>query len=95
MESYTIDRRDIAALPGVFDADEDDIQAEYTGRGMGDRTCLGVVCDDADATSHLLTNYLAEKFDLEVSDVDLSLLTRVDSMGRRVIAYWPNVTIDH
>lgn len=55
-----------------------DVRESYSGRGMYGETCYGIVCDNANRC-------------LELAGAAGLLGGKVDSMGRQMIVYWPNV----
>jgi hypothetical protein len=59
-----------------------ELRTDYSGRGMYDRTCYGIVTDGSSA-----------KFLMTVGKRDLPE-PRQDSMGLRKIFYWPQASED-
>lgn len=54
------------------------VRDSYSGRGMGDRTCYGIVCySDEECIEAAARNGLRG--------------ARVDCMGTRRIVYWPSI----
>ena len=64
---------------------EYDLRREYNGRGMGDATCVGIV-----VASHSLTTAIAVAGEV---DGALKAGLNTDNMGRRVIMYWPSISL--
>lgn len=97
---------ELAQLMLELDAGGDDrvkLRSTYTGRGMGDRTCLALVGGTTDVVV-FATLVARLDADVEYDDEDVrvwpNLLlqaiqggTRVDSMGFDRVYYWPQVTV--
>lgn len=68
------------------------VRETYSGRGMGDRSCPGVVVEWASEVRefHRLIEDLTEDTELarEIED-----LARTDNMGRGVIVYFPGLVL--
>ena len=83
--------------------DEEDIRADYSGRSMYGRTCLGYTGESvALFTFHLALSIMRADRAENEDDPDLFEMEemmillgdpRSDSMGRSVIHYWPNVQV--
>lgn len=79
-------------LSEIASAVDGDTYANYSGRGMYGRTCVGIVLED----SELL------KLGMAITDIveDESLVNRLvggystDSLGLRTIVYWQGVTCE-
>ncbi len=68
-----------------------DFRSDYSGRCMYGKSCIGVVVEDT-SSFLMLFAYLAR----EVEEADLDDITNVrqDSMGRKIIYYWPSIQME-
>jgi hypothetical protein len=78
---------DVADYAGL-DPDEA-IRTNYSGRGMYGRQCLGLVYDSLSELLGFVAYFANENMD----HLDWISGVRQDSMGRSMIAYWPNVGV--
>lgn len=92
-----IDRMDLVNAAETVEVWEDDyeIRPAYSGRGMGDRTCAAVVLPSPAKVTEFMVALAVQLTENDRADDALRLarLTRTDSMGHDVIAYWPGVEI--
>lgn len=70
----------------------------YTGRGMGDRCCLGVNCDNSVDVPLIIVQAYLENCPTDLNSIQeamdlIELLkgSKMDSMGRGEIVYWPDI----
>ena len=68
---------------------EGELYRGYSGRGMYGRTCVGIVVEDVGQLV-AFGRELERATDRHDVEVDLGRMA-FDSMGLRVIAYWPNI----
>ncbi len=68
----------IEALKETADEIGGDVREGYSGRGMDDKECWGIVCEDATEC-------------IEVAAAKGLKGARTDNMGRRVIVYYPKL----
>ena len=67
------------------------LRADYSGRDMFGRECIGIVCQDALSMMADLTEYIAS-FD-EILNIRQALgRICTDSMGMDTIVYFPDIT---
>lgn len=67
----------------------------YSGRGMYGRKCLGIVTDDEWGTALEVAKWLFENYEKDAEDILEELSdSRVDSLGRNIIIYFPGIEID-
>lgn len=95
----TITREQFDSLAGQFDPGVD-IRADYSGRSMYDRTCIGYVGDDPVPFALELAVLMADDpYGLGGADdiraaLDEMGVMRSDSMGVSTIWYWPAVAVE-
>ena len=65
-------------LEAIAEQIDGDFRASYSGRGMGGRTCAGIVTDDPISC-------------IEIAAQRGISGAKVDSMGRQSIVYWPTI----
>jgi hypothetical protein len=70
----------------------------YTGRGMGDRVCLGIVSDNSRDIALTLVQCYLENCPTDSSSIQEAMDlceqlkdSKFDSMGRGEIIYWPEI----
>ena len=68
-------------LEAISEQIDGDFRPSYSGRGMGGRTCGGIVTDDP-----MRCIELAAQRGITGANTD--------SMGRQTIVYWPSLTED-
>ena len=80
----------------AFDAGGD-VRATYSGRNMYGATCAGIVLRN---TTDLITLgcsiqalYLGGKLEADIHS-ELTSGAQLDDMGRSLIVYWPNVSVE-
>lgn len=81
-----------ALVDAIYAADLDEavrITPDYSGRAMYGAECLGLVTDAAGDVFAIIAE-LARAGE----DTDWARGARTDSMGRRMITYWPGVTVE-
>ncbi|MCI8363928.1 MAG: hypothetical protein HFG34_03115 [Eubacterium sp.] len=66
------------------------LRADYSGRGMFGRECIGIVCQDALSMMVDLTEYIST-FDVININQKLGRICS-DSMGMDTIVYFPDIT---
>jgi hypothetical protein len=92
-----ISYREIEDAADTAELWEDDyrIREAYSGRGMGSRTCAAMDLPDAGKlTEFLVALAVAMTEDNRADDaLRLARLTRTDSMGLGIVAYWPGAEI--
>lgn len=76
--------RDPQTLIDAIEATGREVREDYSGRGMYGARCVGVEIDN-DAELWQLARDLIDIEDLPPP--------KIDSMGRRLIAYWPSFKI--
>lgn len=90
-------RMDIVNAAETIEVWEDsyEIREAYSGRGMGPRTCLAVTLPDVGVLVPFMVALAVQLTENDRSDDALRLarLTRTDSMGLGVVAYWPGVQL--
>jgi hypothetical protein len=65
----------------------------YSGRGMYDKECVAISCEgELEAVLEIIdSTYLSHLDDLFVELLEVLRDTRVDTLGRREIMYWPQI----
>lgn len=84
----------VTAIKEICKSDPDSFRfrSDYSGRGMGGATCVGVVCHSHTALFSAFLTQVQEQGseDLDLSDaIEAFESARQDSMGRDVILYFP------
>jgi hypothetical protein len=90
--TYELSEAELDAIRANLDLNETGEAIPYSGRGMGDRQCLGIVTDNEARCFMLLGSGLyRSNYDLitELTEVDILR----DSMGRSTVVYFPSVVI--
>lgn len=92
-----IDRMDLVNAAETIEVWEDDyeIREAYSGRGMGPRTCLAVTLPSTGNLTEFMVALAVQLTEDDRADDALRLarLTRTDSMGTGIVAYWPGVEL--
>lgn len=81
----------------VSDYTNIDLRADYSGRGMYGRNCIGFTTDDSTMLLMALTAILIEIANEQIHDDAPeweNLSPRQDSMGLSTIVYFPNWQLD-
>jgi hypothetical protein len=79
-----MNREDLETIQHLLEDQGYEVRLHYSGRAIYGAKCLGVIVGD---TGHLFTlGQLLHEYDLPTP--------RTDSMGRDVIAYWPDIRTD-
>ncbi len=74
-------------LKTIIEAADVGTPRSYSGRGMYGKYCIGVSVDDVSEALAAMTEFCDDTS--EAASILRSY--RSDSMGRRVIVYWPNI----
>ncbi|WP_030248020.1 hypothetical protein [Streptomyces sp. NRRL S-455] len=92
-----LDRMDIVNAAETAEVWDDDyeIREAYSGRYMGSRTCLAVTLPSASKLTEFMVALAVQLTENDRADDALSLarMTRTDSMGTGIVAYWPGVEL--
>ena len=92
-----LDRMDIVLATEAIEVWEDDysIRVAYSGRGMGGRSCLAVTLPSTGKLTEFMVALAVQLTENDRADDALRLarLTRTDSMGLGIVAYWPGVEL--
>lgn len=95
MPALVIHRAEVEAALDAADIDPEDasIRTDYSGRGMFGRTSAAVTLPSPTALTPFLTALCLEMAGNGRADTARALAaqTNTDSMGRGIIAYWPDV----
>lgn len=92
-----LDRRDIVEAAEIADMSEDDyeIREAYSGRWMDGGTCAAVTLLNSGKLTEFMVALAVQLTENGQADDAMSLarMTRTDSEGFGIVAYWPGVEI--
>lgn len=94
----TIKRSLLDAVLDEAELEESAVRADYSGRYMFGRECLGLVGSAADLVAFAIALATVSKYHPDAEDLEIDWVKNVsqDSMGLSTIYYyyWPKVTVD-